>query len=347
MPALLFALPCAPDEPRGNVTTARRIARGLVAHGWLSGRCDARTDPADWPSADVVVALHAANAAPQVQAACDPMRGVPTLRGRPFLVMFTGTDLVAEPAAAARNAVASSAAAVALGTAARAAALASYPEPAGGIHLIRQGLEPLPESAAWPPGVPPLEAEDELLLLPCGVRAVKDPARAVRALAPLAATRPRLRLWIAGPEMEGAAAAELREAILRANVGIPQPWVRWLGAVPREQLRPLVQHSRLVLSSSHAEGGAPNALLEAAECGVPVLASDISAHRDFPGAAQLFGDDAELRARTAELLDDPHGAQRLGEQLRAHALLHFNAAAEARSWDALLRRHTPVTARSR
>jgi hypothetical protein len=336
--SLLFALPCGPEEPRGNVTTAQRLARGLKEHGWLAARCDARTDARHWPSADAVVAMHAVHAAPRVRAACDAATGAPALRGRPWLVLFTGTDLVATPPEEARAAVAECAAAVALGEAAALAAAVAYPEPRGGLHVIRQGLEPLPSGAELPEGLPVLAPDDELLLLPCGVRAVKDPARAVRALAPLAAARPRLRLWIAGPEMESAYAAELREAILRANVQRAEPWARWLGAVPRARLRPLVERAAIVLSTSRSEGGAPNALLEAADAGALTLASDVPAHREFPGAAFCFGSDEELRELVNRFLDHPETARYAAAAQRVVLGRNFRAADEAAAWDALLRR---------
>lgn len=347
MRSLLFALPCGPEEPRGNVTTAMRLARGLHAHGWLAARCDARTDPRDWPAAEAVVALHAVHAAPRVRAACDPERGAPALRGRPYLVLFTGTDLAGEPPAEAREAVAGAATAVALGEAAAlASAAAGYPEPRGGTHAIRQGVEPLPQGA-WPDGVPALAADAELILVLAGVRAVKDPARAVRALAPLAAERPRLRLWIAGPEMEPEAGAALRDAILRANAGRAEPWTRWLGAVPRARLRPLIERARIVLSTSRAEGGAPNALLEAAEAGALVLASGIPAHREFPGEAGLFGSDEELRELTRRFLDRPDTAHWTAATQRVILGRQFSPAAEAAAWAEVLRRAAPATARSR
>jgi glycosyltransferase involved in cell wall biosynthesis len=335
-PAVLFALPCGPEEPRGNVTTARRIGRGLVARGWSTARCDARTDPAHWPTADVVVALHAVHSAPRVHAACDPAAGAPALRGRPYLVLFTGTDLNGPPSAEARAAVAEARAAVALGAAAHAQAGALYPEPRGGSRVIPQGVEPLPEGP-WPAEAPPPEPATDLVLLPGGVRAVKNPLRAVRALAPLASRRRQLRLWLAGPGMEVACAAELQAEIAAVNAAAQWPWVRWLGAVPRERLRPLIETAQVVISTSRAEGGPPNALLEAAECGRPLLASDIPAHREFPGPDHLFGDDADFRARTEALLLDLPGATRIGKQLRARAMKDFSAEIEAAAWDALLR----------
>lgn len=312
MPAVLFALPCEPDEPRGNVTTAMRLGRGLVGKGWSAARCDARTDPADWPVADVVVALHAVKAAPLV----------PHPR---LVVLFTGTDLLGAPPPAARAAVARALSCAALGEAGAAAARRLYPECVGKLTIIRQAVEPLPESK-WPAGFPHPEAATDLLLQPTGLRPVKDPWRAVTALAPLAARRPWLRLWIAGPRY--------------GDEPIPSlpPWARWLGPVPREHLRPLVESAQLVISTSRSEGGPPSALLEAAECGRPVLASDIPVHREFPGADCFFGDDADFRAKVESLLMDLPAAARLGKTLRARVLTDFAPAPEAAAWDALLRR---------
>jgi glycosyltransferase involved in cell wall biosynthesis len=311
VPALLFALPCAPDEPRGNVTTALRLGRGLTKLGWSVARCDARTDPADWPTADVVVALHAVNTAPLV----------PHPR---LVVLFTGTDLSGTPSAAAHAAVARAVSCVALGESAAAQARLLYPECAGKLHLIRQAVEPLPESN-WPVGVPHPEAATDLLLLPTGLRPVKDPWRALTALAPLAAQRPWLRLWIAGP--------------LFGDDPIPvlPPWARYLGAVPREHLRPLIESAQIVISTSRAEGGPPNALLEAAECGRPILASDIPAHREFPGADSVFDNDADFRTMVEALLTDLPRAARLGKQLQQRIHSDFSLAPEAAAWDALLR----------
>lgn len=315
MPALLFALPCAPDEPRGNVTTAIRLGRGLTKLGWSVARCDARTDPADWPTADVVVALHAVNAAPFVTH--------PRL-----VVLFTGTDLSGNPPAAAHAAVARALACVALGEAAATEARRLYPECAEKLTIIRQAVEPLPESK-WPTGFPHPEAATDLILQPTGLRPVKDPWRAISALTPLAARRPQLRLWIAGPRFGDEPIPALPN------------WVRYLGPVPREHLRPLVESAQLVISTSRAEGGPPNALLEAAECGRPILASDIPAHREFPGPDCLFGDDADFRAKVESFLEDLPGAARLGKQLQQRVAADFPPPREALEWDRVIRSRTP------
>jgi len=74
------------------------------------------------------------------------------------------------------------------------------------------------------------------------------------------------------------------------------------------------------------------------QAGVPVVATDIPPHREFPGDPHLFRDDAGLRTRLLVLLDEPsHGAmelRRLQELLRdRHGL-----GAEAEAWDRVLRR---------
>ncbi|MBC8328482.1 MAG: glycosyltransferase [Planctomycetes bacterium] len=320
MARILMLLPCAVDAPRGNVTTARRLAQGLARHRHEVLLHEA-AELASAPGADLVVALHAGHSAPAAAA-------LAAERGCGYLVLFTGTDLNGRPNAAARQAVQGAAACVVLGPAAAKRARQLH----GGVPerytVIRQAAVALPEppDREMPPGCPALAAEDELILMPTGIRAVKAPRQALWALAPLAAKRPTLRLWIAGPELEAAEAEALRQELETA------PWACWTGPVPRDRLLTLVRRSALVISTSRSEGGPPNALLEAALARRAILASDIPAHREFPGPEQLYQDHAQLRRLVEGLLDDPSGRGRDAAKLREAVRTGYSQAAEAMAW---------------
>ncbi len=317
-----FLLPCAPDAPHGNATTAQRLAQGLVGRDWeisLHGPND--PDPS---GADVLVALHAARCGPRGVALAQRLTAK-------LVILLTGTDLdrVTEPVVARALAVASARVALSLAAAAQVRARLS-PESAS-ILVIPQAVLPLPISTGIVP-LPETPDDAEILLVLAGIRAIKDPLRALRALSPLAKTRPRFRLWIAGPPLETDAVQELQDLLADA------PWATWVGGVPHAQLLPWVQAARIVLSTSRHEGGAPNALLEAALSGTPTLASDIPAHHDFPGSPALFGEDEDLRARVLGLLEDPQlwGKERTRQEKVVRT--HHDPGAEIRLWEELLKR---------
>jgi glycosyltransferase involved in cell wall biosynthesis len=94
----------------------------------------------------------------------------------------------------------------------------------------------------------------------------------------------------------------------------------------------------LVLSTSRSEGAAPNSLLEAALFSKPILASDIPAHRFFPGQDFLFRDARELRRAVRSQLEEPAQAALAGRQLRETTRTRFDQLREAVAWDRLIAR---------
>ncbi|HEY3484143.1 MAG TPA: glycosyltransferase family 4 protein [Ilumatobacteraceae bacterium] len=131
---------------------------------------------------------------------------------------------------------------------------------------------------------------------------------------------PDLQLRIVG---EGPERAALEQWIERHGA----TWVTLAGHVPREQLRDEYSRAWLVASASVAEGWGL-ALTEAAACGTPAVATDISGHRSsvVDGVTGLLVPLEQLGDRIADVLLDPTLRERLA------------AAAEARArtltWDA-------------
>lgn len=322
---ILLVLPCAIDANRGNATSATRIAESLSRRGYAVDTAVVGTDSADWPEFDLAVAFHAVHCGPATKEIC-------AKREKPYVVVFTGTDLNGKPQGTTEDAVNGASACVALCTSAARRARDIFTEIPAGIDVIFQAVLPLPykPGASLPAEAPKLQSIQKLVLVPAGVRDIKDPLRAVKALAPLAAIRPELVLWFVGPELEESCGEQLRAAIAETS------WAHWIGEVPRAELLPLMRRADVVLSTSRSEGAAPNSLLEAILAGTSVLASDIPPHKEFPGGAHCFREDRLLRRKLEKILDDSEEAAREVRKLQEIVRHKHGISAEQLAWDRLL-----------
>ncbi len=324
---VLFLLPCALEEHRGNTTTATRLAEELTRRGYEITQREASSISVDeTPNADLIVAFHATLSGPYAVQLAKAWRV-------PHLILFTGTDLNGKPTAQSKELLQQADAVVALGRSAARRARDLFPDLGNRLHTIAQGVTPI----AYRPGLrlpddaPAHDSATPIVLVPAGLRAIKDPMRAIEALTPFQREIPDLQLWFLGPVLEPACGEALAA---RAE---ELPWVHLLGAYPRADLLPFYRRANVVLSTSKSEGGAPNALLEAALIGRPVLASSIPAHREFPGPEQCFRDDRELRKRLREILDQPDQAMLAARKLQEIVRQAHSPAAESLAWDRLLR----------
>lgn len=331
---VLFLLPCSLEEHRGNTTTATRLAEELTRRGYEITQREASSMSVDeTPSADLIVALHATLSGPLAAQLAKAWKV-------PHLILFTGTDLNGKPTAQSRELLHQADAVVALGRSAARRARDLFPDLGDRLHTIAQGVTPITyrPSLRLPDSAPAHDSATPIVLVPAGLRAIKDPMRAIEALTPLQREIPDLQLWFLGPVLEpacGEAVAAKAEEL---------PWVHMLGAHPRADLLPFYRRANVVLSTSKSEGGAPNALLEAALIGRPVLASSIPAHREFPGPEHCFRDDRELRKRLREILDQPDHAMLAARKLQEIVRQAHSPAAESLAWDRLLRPMRPAQA---
>jgi len=298
---ILIVLP-EQDRATGNRVTAERIARGLRGRDHQVELCATPLDPAPLRAAlaafrpELALLLHAYRS------------GRPWLEAggtSPFLVLLTGTDLnqgLSDPgqSPAIRRVLGAAATILLQNPLLVPRFQAELPELAARLQLLPAAVElgtlpyPLRERHQLPGDRP-------LLLFPAGIRPVKGQRELLALLAPLAAGLPPFHLACCGPLLD----AGYGRALLADIAGYP--WADYLGVIPPEAMAAALRASDLVLNHSRDEG-LPNALLEAATLGIPILARAIPGNAAVvtPGVnGLLYHDGAEFAAQLRRLLSDP------------------------------------------
>jgi len=255
---ILLVSPAAQAAAHGNDVTALRW-RSILTELGFDVRMANDYERGDYTA---LIALHARKSADAVRAfhAAHP--------GAPIVLALTGTDLYpdlvtsgVDPdvlALASRIVVLQPHALAQLDAAQRAR-----------TTVIVQSMPDIPRRI-------PRDDVFEVAVL-AHLRSVKDPLRAAEASRLLPA-RSRVVVSHAGAPLDENLTRLAREESTR------NPRYRWLGELQRPEALRLLAHSRLLVLTSHDEGGA-NVVSEAIAAGVPVLSSDI------PGSRGLLGDD--------------------------------------------------------
>ncbi len=291
--------PAAKRSRAGNRTTAMRWARIL---GDLGHQVDVATTYDAESDADLMLALHGWRSAASIA------RFKARHPERPLIVALTGTDvyhyLAADPEPTLRS----------LDLADRLIGLhdlipAALPERhRAKVDVVFQSA--LPRRQRWP------ASEEAFEVLVVGhLRAEKDPFRAARAARRLPA-RSRIRVVHLGGAHDAVWAARARSEMAE------NPRYLWLGDRPGSLVRRWLTRGRVMVLSSHQEGGA-NVVSEAVVAGLPVIASDIPGTRGllgptYPGYFPV-GDDAALAALLLRAEAEPGFLTALGTCCTARA----------------------------
>jgi putative glycosyltransferase (TIGR04348 family) len=249
--------PAGVKSRNGNRTTAERWSRFLrqLGHGvvveetWGEGR------------SDLMIALHARRSHSSIG------RYVAAHPGHPLVVALTGTDLYRDIRFHA-SALDSLELATRLVVLQEAGLTELSPQHRAKVRIIYQSAEPIHPR-------PPAKTYFDVCVIG-HLRAEKDPFRVVRATR-LLSDASRVRVTHVG-KARSEEFAEQAQAHTENN-----PRYRWLGELPRWQVRRLLSRTRLLVQSSIMEGGA-NAVSEALAAGVPVIASDV------PGNVGVLGE---------------------------------------------------------
>ena len=187
--------------------------------------------------------------------------------------------------------------------------------------------------------VPQANAKCErlLLLLPAGLRPVKDVLFGLDAFLGWHAADPRVRLRIVGPSLDADYAAVVAAALAHANGGAgggDDDLVSYVGAMPRDRLHASMREASIVLNTSVSEGMC-NSLLEAMLLGTPVLARSNDGNAallEHSATGMLFATADEMVTHGQRLLSDAPFAHTLATSARDAVAAKHGEGAEAAAY---------------
>jgi glycosyltransferase involved in cell wall biosynthesis len=167
-------------------------------------------------------------------------------------------------------------------------------------HRARTAAMPLGvDTALFRPPDDPGSRRDDQLLFTGALAPVKNPGLVVRAAAAAMATRPGLRLVVAG---DGPLRRDVAEACRLLGIG---DRVELAGDVPRPALAERYRRATALVIGSWHEGQSMVAV-EAAASGLPIVGTRVGVLGDLGAAARTVdvGDEPGLAAALAAVLDD-------------------------------------------
>lgn len=322
--------PTDPRSLRGNAITVNRVAMGLRNLGVGVHIWDCSAIPTDQLKAEVkaynpqlIHAFHAYRVGPLAMLLGDFL-------DIPFLVTITGTDANQDLYDPARTEIVQE-------VLAKASKVVVFHDSMR--EKIRQILPIVADKAAVIPQSVELEdgpafalqervdLHDECVVFLSlgGVRAVKNLLFPLEPFDRLVTQYPLVRLIYAGPILEPSEGERLFSALLH------RPWASYLGEVPHNQMRSLLEAVHVVLNCSHSES-MPNSVLEAMVCARPILASDIDGTRSLVKdgvTGFLFRNHEDFKVKATRLVEDPELRMRLGKSGQSRAQTFLQVGIEA------------------
>ena len=178
-----------------------------------------------------------------------------------------------------------------------------------------------------------LGADAKLILLPCGMRPVKDPLFLAEAVSTWHAQDPRVHLVIVGPELLPDYAAKVRARAAEL------PGVHLHPELERRAMHGAMLDADLVANSSVSEGMSTT-ILEAMKLGVPVLARFNSGNASIVHhwtSGVLFAEPAEFVDHARTLLGSPSLRRALTQSARYHVFERHGFEAERGAYQQIAR----------
>lgn len=321
--------PCYYPFVRGNAVTVRRIEKRLAAKG-----CEVKVFPLDtFTAEDTLKGVKSFNA-DIIHAFHGHIGGriarlIGETLGRPYIITLTGTDVYEALQDSRRDVTVSSlenaAAVVAFHESIEQRLLEDLPGLSDKTSVIAQGVE-IPvcnhfHHSEFKPG-----EGDIVILLPAGLRPVKNVAFAMPVLARMHERGARLYFVLVGPILHRGYAAEVLAQMEK------YPFAHYFGEVGHKAMGWFYEHADIVLNTSSYEGGMANTVLEAMFEGKPVLGSNIDGNRSVITdgvSGLLYNGECDFQEKLEMLMGDAKLRERLGANARKYVKENFPPEKEA------------------
>lgn len=193
----------------------------------------------------------------------------------------------------------------------------------------------VPQSAWLPLDIgEPSQTEQPSILLPAGLRPVKDALHVLPALDDLIKTYPGLQFKIIGAKLDENVYKQVMEA------SKTRPWLNYVGVVPFEVMPRWYEESNIILNSSIAEGQSL-AVMEALALGRPVIArrnkanEQLIRHRETGWLYETMDD---FKNALFSIMNDPFHRDQVVETARKWIRERFSPDMEAKRYIELYKR---------
>ncbi len=338
--------PCYYPFVRGNAVTVRRIEKSLTAKG-----CKINVFPLDTITAEDTLKGIKSFDADIIHAFHGHIGGriarlIGETLGKPYIITLTGTDVYEALQDSRRedtvSSLKSAAAVVAFHESIELRLIEDLPDLSGKTSVIAQGVEISVCNHFHHGEFSPGEG-DIVILLPAGLRPVKNVAFAVPLLARMHERGGRLYFVLVGPILHRGYAAEVLSEIEK------YPFAHYFGEVGHKAMGWFYEHADIVLNTSSYEGGMANTVLEAMLVGKPVLGSNIEGNRSVITdgvSGLLYNGECDFLEKLEMLMGDPDLRDRLGRNARKFVLENFSPEKEAAAYIELYGRVLGKSARA-
>ncbi len=308
------------NQPRGNATTSKRIIHFLQKNGIQTSVFPyAEKDPWHLPHADVIHILHATRFAAWAKEN-------DFLASKPYIVTMGGTDINHDLQESMSDDV--------FHLLDRAQFITVFTQDA--LSKVEQ-LYPhwMPKTSIIPQAAwiswqvnPSVDYDFPRILLPAGLRPVKDVLHVLPAMDILVKQFPLLTYTILGANLD----EQVHQQVLAESQA--HPWMRYAGVVPFEVMTGWYNQANIVINTSISEGQSL-AIMEAMAMGRPVIARKNPANEsliEHGVTGWLYESSEDFIEWVTFIMEKPTERARVVQQAQQRTMERFSPLKEAQSY---------------